>query len=83
MEGDSVADYLMDTDQKIPDWPVQAAFLREVVTVIRLDIKSWFADVGLSTNDSILGILLFFFDNGTHISLILQTGLRLEADFGI
>ena len=51
--------------------------------MIRLDIKSWFADVGLSTSDSILGILLFFFDNGTHISLILQTGLRLEADFGI
>lgn len=31
--------------------------LGEVETVIRSRIKSWFADVGLCTSDSILGLL--------------------------
>ena len=31
-------------------------FLGEVETVIKLGIKSWFADVGLSVNDSTLGL---------------------------
>ena len=38
-------------------------FLGEVEIAVRLGVKSWFADVGLSRNDSILGLfcfLLFF-----------------------
>ena len=49
-----MADYLIGTDQKIPEWPVKTTFLEDVVTAIRLDIKSWFADVGPNTSDSIL-----------------------------
>ena len=30
-------------------------------TAVRLAIKSWFADLGFSTNDSILDLLSFFF----------------------
>lgn len=36
-------------------------FLGEAETAIRLDIKAWFADVGLSTSDSTLGQLSLFF----------------------
>ena len=34
--------------------------LEDTETVIRLGIKSWFADVGLSTSDSIRGLLFLF-----------------------
>ena len=53
MGGSYVADFLTDADQKVPDWPVQTTFLGEVVKAIRLDIKSWFTDMGLSTSESI------------------------------
>lgn len=53
MGGSYVADFLTDADQNVPDWLVQTTFLGEVVMAIRLDIKSWFTDVGLSTGDSI------------------------------
>lgn len=35
-------------------------FLGEVEIAVRLDVK--FADVGLSRNDSILGLFFFFFE---------------------
>lgn len=35
-----MADYLIDTDQKIPDWAIRTAFLGEVVTAVRSGIKS-------------------------------------------
>ena len=35
-----MADYLIDTDQKNPDWAIRTAFLGEVVTAIRSGIKS-------------------------------------------
>ena len=58
-----VADYLIGADQKIPDWPVKTTILGEVITAVRLPTKSWFADVGLSTSDSVLGLLFLFFKN--------------------
>ena len=54
-----MADYLIDTDQKIPDWAIRTAFLGEVVTAINLSVKSWFADMGLSTGDFIWDLFLF------------------------
>ena len=50
-------DYLTSTDQEIPDRLVTTACLEEMKTTIRLVIKSWFVDVGLSTGDSIWGLL--------------------------
>ena len=41
------------------DW-FKIIFLRVVKIAVRLGIKSWFADLGLSTSDSILGLLSFF-----------------------
>ena len=35
---------------------LKVTFLGEVETAVRLGVKSWFADVGLSTSDSILGL---------------------------
>ena len=43
-------------------------FLGGVEAAIRLGIKSWFADVGLSTSDSILDLLSLF--NLVNISMI-------------
>lgn len=36
--------YLIDADQKIPDWPVKTTFLGEVETA-RLGIKSIYGDL--------------------------------------
>ena len=52
MEEGYMVDYLMGADEKIPNWAVETVFLEEVVTAIKLDIKSYFADMGLSTNGS-------------------------------
>ena len=35
---------------------LKVTFLGEVETAVRLGVKSWFADVELSTSDSILGL---------------------------
>ena len=35
--------------------------LGEVEIAVRLGVKSWFADVGLSRSDSTLGLFFFFF----------------------
>ena len=39
------------------DW-LKVTFQGEAETSVRLGIKSWFADVGLSTSDSIWGLFL-------------------------
>ena len=49
------------------DW-FKVTFLGGVESVIRLDTKSWFADVGLSTSDFLLGLLSLF--NLVNISMI-------------
>ena len=41
------------------DW-LKVTFLAEGETAVRLGIKSWFADMGLSTSDSIWGLLPLF-----------------------
>ena len=64
-----VADDLTGADQKIPDRLVKTTFLGNVETAVRLVIKSWFADVGLSTGDSILGLLFLFNDSPLLIRL--------------
>lgn len=38
------------------DW-LKVTFLGEAETAVRLGIRYWFADVGLSTGDSTLGLL--------------------------
>lgn len=42
--------HLTAADQELPDWPVKITFLGVKIS-IRLDVKSWFADMGLSTSD--------------------------------
>lgn len=41
-----VKDYLIDVDQKIPDWLIKVMCLREAETAIRLGIKSRFGIMG-------------------------------------
>lgn len=48
------ADDLISAGWVIPDWFVEA------VTAVSLGIKSGFADMGLHTGDSILGLLSLF-----------------------
>ena len=61
------ADYLTSTDQVIPEQDLESViwfkitFLGEAKTAVRLGMKSWFADVGLGTSDSLLGLLFLFF----------------------
>lgn len=55
-----MADFLIGADQKITDQLLKTTFLREVVTAIRLDMKPWFAEMGLSKSNSILGMLSLF-----------------------
>lgn len=59
MEEGYMVDYLIGADEKIPKWAVDTVFLEEAVTAIKLDIKSYFADMALSTNGSIWGMFLF------------------------
>ena len=44
------------------DW-FKITFLGEIDTAVRLGIKSWLADMRLSTSDSILGLLSLFFNS--------------------
>ena len=50
-----MTDYLIDADQKIPNWLIKITFLVKVETAFRLDIKSTFGIMGFSTSDAILG----------------------------
>ena len=54
------ADYLTGGDQEIPYWMAKFMFLGKAESAIRCDIKSSFADLRLSTNDSIWGPVVFF-----------------------
>ena len=56
----SIKRFPPNADQKIRGWPVKKAFLEEDVTAIRLGIEYWFADGGLNTSDSILGLPFLF-----------------------
>ena len=61
MVGFYQADYLTHADPVIPDW-FKITFLGEAENAIRLGTKFLFADMELSTSDSIWGLLpLFFF----------------------
>lgn len=59
MEEGYMVDYLIGADEKITNLAVDIVFLEEVVTAIKLDIMSYFADMALSTNGSIWGLFLF------------------------
>ena len=41
-------DYLTSADQEVPEWPVKITFLRDVESMIRLNIKSQFDGVNLA-----------------------------------
>ena len=56
----SIRHYLTGADKVIPDWLVKGQISGRAETKIRLGIKSWFADVGLSTSDSIFDLLFLF-----------------------
>lgn len=58
-----VIDYLIVTDQKIPDWLVKITFLGNVKTAIRLSIKSKFGIIGFSTSDAIWEPVVFLFNS--------------------
>lgn len=49
--------YLIDADQKIPNCPMKSAFLEDVGTAIRLDIKSWFGNLVYVVPFWVCGIL--------------------------
>lgn len=51
---------LVSTGKLQIDW-FKTVFLGEVNIALRLGIKCWFADLGLSTSDSIFGPVFFFF----------------------
>ena len=53
-------DYVTSADPEIPDRPVKIPFLGGAKTAVGLGIKSWFADMGFSTRDSIWGLLFLF-----------------------
>lgn len=48
---------LIGADQKIPECPMKAAFMEEVGTAIRLDIKPWFGDLVYVVPFWVCGIL--------------------------
>ena len=68
MERVCVAHYLTGADQKIPGLLVKTTFPGAAETAVRLGSKSWFANVGLSTRDSILG-LSFLFNSMYQVTL--------------
>lgn len=49
--------YLIGADQKIPNCPMKSAFLEDVGTAIRLDIKSWFGNLVYVVPFWVCGIL--------------------------
>lgn len=62
MEGAYCADDLPVTDQNylILHWLLKITVLGVAETVVRLRVKSWFADGGPGTSDSILDLLSLF-----------------------
>ena len=61
----------LELTRKIPEGRVEDLFLGEVETVVRLGSKSQFADVGLSTSDSILDQLSLFDNSPLLVRLCL------------
>lgn len=59
------ADYLTSAARKFPIYWFKITFLGEVETAVGLSVVSWFADVGISTNNSILGLLPLVFLNNS------------------
>lgn len=57
MEGICQRDHLTGSDQVIPDCAVKVTFLGGDEIAIRIGSKSWFADLGLRTRDSIVDLL--------------------------
>ena len=49
-------DYLIGTDQKIPEWLIKLTFLGKVETATRSGVKSRFGSMGFSMSDAILGL---------------------------
>lgn len=60
MDGVCQVNYFIPADWEIADWLVKAPFLTEAEVAIRLGIKPWLAALGLSTSDSIVGLLFLF-----------------------
>ena len=53
-------DYLTSAEWVITGSLVKGYILEKVKTEIRLGIRSWFGDMGLSTGDSFSGLLFLF-----------------------
>lgn len=51
-----MTDYLIGTDQKIPDRPIKITFLGKVDTAVMSDTEPRFRVMGFSTSDSIWGL---------------------------
>ena len=56
MERAQETDYLLGTDQKIPDWLIKTTFLGKVKTTGRSGITSRFGIMGFSKSDAILSL---------------------------
>lgn len=62
------ADHLTSAVRKFQIYWFKITFLGKVETAVRWDIKSWLADMGLSTSDSIMGLMsLSFFLNCVYL----------------
>ena len=55
-KGPRVTDYLLGSHRKSSDWLIKITFLGKVETAVKSGIKSWFADVGFGTSNTILGL---------------------------
>lgn len=54
-----MADDLIGSEQKIPDYLIKITFLATIQTAIQLGIKSRISFMGFSTSDAILGLWIF------------------------
>lgn len=53
-----MTDYLLDADQKIPNWLIKIAFMTKIKTVSKSGIKSRYG-MEFSTSDVVLGLRFF------------------------
>lgn len=56
MERAHMTHYLIDTDQKNPDWLIKITFLGKVKMAIRVGLKSRFGVMGFSKSAAVLGL---------------------------
>lgn len=54
-----MTDYLLDADQKIPNWLIKVTFMTKIKTVSKSGIKSRYGIMEFSTSDVILGLRFF------------------------